>query len=74
MVFYLFSQDPNNNKIKVFPRQTAGPFGVIEGELGLSEQPMFGEWSIHVTAEASVLSPLSSKIAANNIVDWAFRG
>ncbi|RUS78587.1 hypothetical protein EGW08_013655 [Elysia chlorotica] len=41
-------KDPNGNRVKLEPKQTLGPFGVIEGEFELSEQPTFGYWSINV--------------------------
>ncbi|KAK3785481.1 hypothetical protein RRG08_048616 [Elysia crispata] len=58
-------KDPNSNEIKVIPRQAPGPFGVIEGDLELSEQPMFGDWSIYVTAVDTGDSQTQSFTVAN---------
>ncbi|XP_012946903.1 CD109 antigen [Aplysia californica] len=40
-------KDPKGNKVKV-SRGESGPSGVVEGQLVLSDQPIFGQWSLFV--------------------------
>ena len=56
-------QDPNHNKIQ-YRSEVMGQDGVVEGSLGLADQPVFGDWTISVKIQ--VLGPFS------HYFYWAF--